>query len=995
MKGETFKGATKIRARHVRLATWSVSVALSVGVVALVAILQYDGYQRMLGSARRQTAASVAGTVRLIDQYVDASLGPLLALRNVVDSPDTGLLHTRLAEVQARHPELPSFVALDSDGGVMALTNGPLLNWRDVVALPRHLALGARVRVGVAPAEGRTPSSLRVLVDSRVPVPATFGTLVDAERVRDGMRHSMLGASAAMSVFSLDGRLFVSNRDDIVTPWILPPPDAGTTGGYDDDERLYSWAASDHHPYAALVSLDCASIRDEWLRQAQPSMLATLALVLLLNGCAAVFERAYRRQGRLLDALSRSARHLGDVQRSGHIGLWEADLANGTIGWSGQVHEITGLPPERMGGRHGTYYKLVHPDDQPAIVAWLDLFKLGDGPYECEHRLCRPDGREVRVNLRASRITNEEGHAVLAGTISEITALHETRQRLQDTDRDLAASEAAYRQLLARMPLPLVVVRNDLIEYANLLAEERLGDGQSTLVGRAAADYLDADALNAVRRGTAEGTSLMAWLNPERGMPFEAELALSEYRDPRGLGTLVIVRDVTDQRRYEERLNHQATHDELTGLPNRRALRERLDELVAAASVDGTGLMVLFVDLDHFKVINDALGHALGDQVLRDVTLRLGDALGGAGQVGRFGGDEFVAMLPFEGSPAKAIDILPRIQRAIEEPLEVAGTLQRLKCSIGVAFATRDGADADTLIRNADTAMYDAKRSGRHTWRCYSAEMHATAMARLTVLTRLAGTNLDNELALAWQTQHSGSDGRVNGVEALLRWPSAPGDLVRNDRLVPLLEETGAIVQVGQWVLREACRHQRLLLETIGPHCRIAINVSAQQLVHTDLVAEVRQALAETGASASALELELTESAFMHEPERAIRTLHELRAMGVSIALDDFGTGYSNLTYLSRLPLDKIKIDRHFTSTLLQDEVDASICRSIIFLARSLSLEIVAEGVETDRQRHWLLAEGCNAMQGYFFSRPVPIEELHGRYAVVAQAYDSLGSPLS
>jgi diguanylate cyclase (GGDEF)-like protein/PAS domain S-box-containing protein len=881
VEGGTFKVATRVRARHVRLATWVVALSLSVAIVAIVAVLQLDGYHRMLGNTRRQLAGSASGAVRMIDQNI-------------------------------------------------------------------------------------------------VPQPAAVGAVVDAERVRDGMRHSMLGLTAVMSAFALDGRPLASNRDDILTPWTLPPPHPGTSGSYDDGRRLYAWLASAHHPYVVLVSLDRAGTRSEWLRQAQSSVLATLALVVLLNGFAALFDRAYRRQTRLVEALSRSTRHLGDVQRTGHIGLWEADLAERTIVWSGQVHEITGLPPDRVIGRQGTYYRLVHADDQAAVAAWFASFSRGDGPYECEHRLQRPDGRQVRVNLRAARITNEEGHPILAGTISEITALHETRQRLQDTDRDLAASEAAYRQLLARMPLPLVIVRDDRIEYANLLAEERLGGEGATLVGRPAGDFLDADALEVTRRGTPEGTSIAAWIEPGRGMPFEAELALSDYRDSRGRGTLVIVRDVTEQRRYEERLNHQARHDDLTGLPNRRALRETLDAMVAQSVRDRSGLMVLFIDIDHFKVINDALGHALGDQVLRDLALRLGDALDGAGQVGRFGGDEFVAVLPFTCSPAKAIDVLPRIQRAIEEPLDVASTLQRLKCSIGVAFATRDGADADTLIRNADTAMYDAKRSGRHTWKCYSAEMHATAMARLTVLTRLSGANLDNELALAWQTQHAGADGGTIGAEALLRWPSAPGDLGRNDRLIPLLEETGAIVQIGQWVLREACRQQRLVLETIGHGCRLSVNVSAQQLVHTDLVADVRQALAETGASASALELELTESAFMHEPERAIRTLHELRAMGVSIALDDFGTGYSNLTYLSRLPLDKIKIDRHFTCTLLQDDVDTSICRSIIFLARSLNLEVVAEGVETDRQRNWLLAEGCSAMQGYFFSRPVPVEEVRG-----------------
>ncbi|MGE7137776.1 bifunctional diguanylate cyclase/phosphodiesterase [Luteibacter sp. NPDC031894] len=869
-----------MRARHVRLATWAVAIVLSAGLVALVGILQVDGYHRMLGNTWRQLAGSASGAVHMIDQDIDAALGPLLALRNAVDSAESGPLHARLAEVQARHPELSGMVALDTDGGVIASTSLPLANWRGSRATPSRMALGVSVRVLVADADGTIPPGIRILVDSRVPQPAAFGTVVDAARVREGMRHAMPGSAASMSAFALDGRLLAAYPDDTATRWTSPRPAAGASGGYDDGKRLYAWLASARYPYMVLVSVDRASTLGEWLREARPSLLATLALLVLLNGFAALFDRAYRRQTRLVEALSRSTRHLGDVQRT------------------------------------------------------------------------------------------------LAGTISEVTALHETRQRLHDSDRDLAASEAAYRQLLTRMPLPLVIVRDDRIEYANLLAEERLDGGEATLVGRAASDFLDAYALHAIRRGAPEGTSIAAWIEPGHGMPFEAELALSDYRDSRGRGTLVIVRDMTEQRRYEERLNHQATHDELTGLPNRRALRETLESMLAQSMRDGSGLMVLFVDLDHFKVINDALGHTLGDQVLRDVTLRLGDALGGTGQVGRFGGDEFVAVLPFTCSPAKAIDVLPRIQRAIEEPLEVAGTFQRLKCSIGVAFATRDGADADTLIRNADTAMYDAKRSGRHTWKCYSAEMHATAMARLTVLTRLSGANLDNELALAWQTQHEGADGAIIGAEALLRWPSAPGDLGRLDRLIPLLEETGAIVQIGQWVLHEACRQQRLVLDTIGHGCRLSVNISAQQLVHTDLVADVRHALAETGASASALELELTESAFMHEPERAIRTLHELRAMGVSIALDDFGTGYSNLTYLSRLPLDKVKIDRHFTGTLLQDEVDASICRSIIFLARSLNLGVVAEGVELDRQRSWLLAEGCSVMQGYFFSRPVPVEQL-------------------
>jgi len=964
-----------VRARRIRLAIWAVSAVLSLGIAALVALLQSQAYSRMLATHKRQLAASAGAVVRLLDQQVNWSLGPLLALRNAVDGPDPGPLHMRLGEVQVRHPELPSFVALDGAGNVVAFTSAPWAAWRDVLDAPRQRALGASVRVAVVAGEPGRPSSVRVTVDARVAQPAAFGTVIDAERLRDAMRRTMLGSSAEIAVFSVSGQRFTSNVDRDVPGWTQGAVTLGAAGSADDDRRLGAWAVSTTYPFVARSSLDRALLRADWWRQSRETLLAALALIVLIQVFAAAFDRAYRRQSRLVDALSRSARHLGDVQRTGRIGLWESDLDTGSVVWSGQVHEITGSPHERI-SFDGAYRELVHPDDRPGIDAWVQRFRSEEGPFEFEHRLCREDGREVRVHLRAERITNEEGHAIVAGTITEITALHETRQRLESTDRDLAASATAYRQLLARVPLPLAIVRDGRIDYANPLAEERMGSVGHSLVGRLAASFMDEEALEALGARPPEGANIMAWLNPDHGMPFEAELALSNYRDTKGTGALVIMRDVTEQRLYEERLNHQAMHDELTGLPNRRALRERLDELVADCIRDGSGLMVLFIDLDHFKVINDALGHALGDQVLRDVTLRLGDALDGVGQVGRFGGDEFVAMLPFTCPPAEVLAVLPVIQQAIEEPLTVGGSMQRLKCSIGVAFATRDGSDADTLIRNADTAMYDAKRSGRHTWKRYSADMHATAMARLTVLTRLSGANLGHELALAWQTQHAGDDGRVIGVEALLRWPSAPADLAGNDKLVPLLEETGAIVQIGQWVLREACRQQRRVTERLGPDCRIAVNISAQQLVHSDLVAEVKLALAETGASASSLELELTESAFMQEPERAIRTLHELRAMGVSISLDDFGTGYSNLTYLSRLPLDKIKVDRHFTVSLLDDAGNASICRSIVFLARSLNLEVVAEGVETESQRRWLLAEGCVSMQGYLFSRPVPIEAL-------------------
>jgi EAL domain-containing protein (putative c-di-GMP-specific phosphodiesterase class I) len=320
--------------------------------------------------------------------------------------------------------------------------------------------------------------------------------------------------------------------------------------------------------------------------------------------------------------------------------------------------------------------------------------------------------------------------------------------------------------------------------------------------------------------------------------------------------------------------------------------------------------------------------------------------------------------------------VLPALKAAIEQPLMVAGMRQYLSCSIGVAYLGVDGDDADTLIRNADTAMFDAKRMGRHTWRRYSPGLHDVALARLAVVSRLTEEALEDELELHYQTQHDGRDGRAVAVEALLRWPSGPGDLSQPNVLVPLLEETGAIVAVGRWVLRQACRDQARIAHIIGRAACVSVNISAYQLIHGDLVGVVRATLEETGTDPRHLELELTETAFMHEPERAIETLRQLKAMGVTIALDDFGTGYSNLNYLSRMPIDKLKIDRSFVSRLPLDATDAALCDSILFLARSLALTVIAEGVETDTQRRWLLEHGCTSMQGYLFARPQPLDML-------------------
>ncbi|HEY4145423.1 sensor domain-containing protein [Pinirhizobacter sp.] len=657
------------------------------------------------------------------------------------------------------------------------------------------------------------------------------------------------------------------------------------------------------------------------------------------------------------------------LARATNDAVFDMDLVTGQAWWSEAFYTGFGYARKEDNGFQA-WCSRVHPDDHERIVGGLNAFFAGSGvTWAGAYRLRRKDGSYADVFGRAYALRDDTGKAVRTiGGMMDQTAIVATRAAL-------AESEESYHGLLAHMPLPLLLLRNGNIAYANLLAEELLGAGEQ-LVGASVHQYIDGELRHALEAPDMAASRIDARVSPPGRPPFEAELSVSLYRDAIGSGVQVIIRDVTDQRHYEQKLNHQAMHDELTGLPNRRALHEAVSAMITQAWDYSRQLMLLFIDLDHFKYINDALGHLVGDEVLRQVSSNLRQAVGPGGYVARFGGDEFVAVVPCNEADGIVPPVIPALKAAIERPLMVAGMQQHLSCSIGVAYLGMDGDDADTLIRNADTAMYHAKRMGRHTWRRYSAALHDTALARLAVVSRLTEEALDDELELHYQSQHRGVQSEVFGVEALLRWPSGPGELSRPNVLVPLLEETGAIVNVGRWVLRQACRDQAAISSIMGHPVCMAVNLSAFQLAHDDLIGLVRDVLDETGVEPRYLELELTESAFLSEPERAIETLRKIKALGVSIALDDFGTGFSSLNYLSRMPIDRLKIDRSFVSKLPHDRTDGALCESILFLANSLDLQVIAEGVETTAQRRWLLDHGCQAMQGFLFAKPLPLDQL-------------------
>ena len=421
-----------------------------------------------------------------------------------------------------------------------------------------------------------------------------------------------------------------------------------------------------------------------------------------------------------------------------------------------------------------------------------------------------------------------------------------------------------------------------------------------------------------------------------------------------------------------QQLRHLATHDALTGLPNRVLLDDRLQQAIAHADRDMRAFALLVCDLDRFKLINDSLGHRAGDELLQEVARRLGTVVRTADTVARFGGDEFVLIGTSIGDARDAADLATRVMAALQAPVRIADIDIHTSPSIGIAMYPDDGTSIQTLLAHADAAMYSAKQNGRGTFRRYESGMHAGTEDRVQLESDLHNAVTLKQFELYYQPKVDTRTGEVRSAEALIRWAHPTRGIVSPVEFIPLAEECGLIGVIGAWVIREACRQARAWQDDGVPPLRVSVNLSASQFRDSGLVDSIRRALEDAGLEARYLEVELTEGAVMSDPEQSIAILEQLSAMGVLVSVDDFGTGYSSMSYLRRFPIDKLKIDRVFIDEIVSRPEDASIVRAIVSLAHSLRLKVVAEGVETPAQLDFLKTAGCDEYQGYHFSRPLP-----------------------
>jgi len=567
--------------------------------------------------------------------------------------------------------------------------------------------------------------------------------------------------------------------------------------------------------------------------------------------------------------------------------------------------------------------------------------------------------------------------SILRSKVALFLEIDRNRRRLQQANASLDQARAYYESILNAAGEGVIGIRRDgIIEFANPAAERMLGREDGSLIGAHGDLFVPRD-----------GAHCRCWETDKECRADEAEFARGDGRrfavsyccspvPGQGGSAVLVFQDITARKELEIQLRQQAVTDHLTGLNNRNGFKEAFHMGLERARRNGKAVALLFVDLDHFKRINDTLGHDIGDHLLQAVGHRLQDSVRPYDIVSRIGGDEFTVMLDELDQAADATTIADNILTAMQRPFRLKNGMEfQIGASIGISSYPECGDNTEILMQAADIAMYQAKGSGRNEFRFYLPEMNERAHARLMLEQALRGAVERQDFELHYQPQVDILSGKLVGFEALLRWKNSNPDGISPAVFVPMLEETGLIVPVGGWIFSTGCRQRQQWRDRLPDDCTVSVNLSPRQFGDRRLIGEIRRMLEENELPPYQLEIELTEGMLMQDTEHTRQVLRQLKDMGLHLSIDDFGTGYSSLAYLKQFALDSLKIDKHFIDHLATSERDAAIATSIIQLGHNLGLDVIAEGVETQEQMALLQDRGCDVVQGYYFGRPLPAIE--------------------
>lgn len=679
--------------------------------------------------------------------------------------------------------------------------------------------------------------------------------------------------------------------------------------------------------------------------------------------------------------LHQAEQQLASILDSMHDVVWSV---------SPQTFEVLYVNPaaERVYGRSvdefmdnpDLWIEAIHAADRNRVAQTFYPDLVRTGTATATYRIVRPDEQVRWVEDRGHVIRDAAGNVErLDGIITDITERRQAEEALRQSEQKLSLH-------FQQTPLGVIEWDGDFrVTRWNPAAEHIFGYAEGEALGRHAIELIVPEnarqEVEKVWAGLAKNEGGRRSTNSnvtKDGRIIECEWYNTPLTDDAGnvIGAASLVQDVTAAKRYESELEHRATHDTLTGLPNRSLLKDRLTQAVLNAQRYGRQLMVAYMDLDRFKLVNNSLGHSAGDELLKMAAGRLQCLVRESDTVARLGGDEFVLLLSGQKHDEIPLQIAQRVLDSLAQPYVIEGEEVYLTCSVGISNYPQDGADGETLLKNADAALYRAKQLGRNSFYFYTADVNARANQRLSLQRGLRRAVDQGEFMLHYQPKVDLVNRRVTGLEALLRWRDSALGEISPAQFIPVLEETGMIIEVGQWIFGTAAADYARLVSQGLRVPRIAVNVSQRQLRRKDFIACLRAATAKGNPAGEWLDLEITESLIMEEMQENSAKLRSVQEMGVGIAIDDFGTGYSSLSYLARLPVSTLKIDQSFISRITSSPDDLSIVSMIISLAHSLKLKAVAEGVETEEQGRLLKLFKCDEMQGYLISRPVPLTDL-------------------
>ena len=692
-----------------------------------------------------------------------------------------------------------------------------------------------------------------------------------------------------------------------------------------------------------------------------------------------LFETHVREKTRALlddiDERQRVEQQLAEAQQLAQIGSWSLDRDSGRLTWSQELYHIFGVDPARFTPSIANASPMIPEEDLRRLDEAVTRCRRTEEPFHIEHRLVPLEGPPKIVASRGRLIRSENGKKLrLVGTIQDITEAKRTETSLRD-------AEERYRTVVELSPDAILVQQNGRYVFANHAACALLAARSADeIVGKSIFELIHPDYHHLAEKRMKllhSGTTVpVVELRMQRfdGSVVDVELNAAPFPMEGGPASLVIMRDITERKQTIEKMVHLAHYDSLTGLPNRMLFHQRLEHALDVAERPGRSLEILFLDLDRFKNINDTLGHETGDLVLKETAQRLQGILRESDTVARLGGDEFVVLIENIDEPYRGGIIAQKILSAFMPSFLQERKPLSISTSIGIAIYPGDGADAQTLLKNADIAMYRAKEMGRNNYCYFSPEMNQHIAERLALEVALGHALERDQLSLYYQPRIDVATNRIVGMEALLRWWHPTRGLTAPPQFIGVAEETGLIRTIGYWTIRTACTQNKRWQESHGTRLKVSVNLSLRQLTDDTLIDNIESILEETGLDPHYLEFDITESSVMAIPDKALLILDTLQEMGIGVAIDDFGTGNSSLTHLKQFPIQTVKIDRSFVQGIPGNRSDLAITKAIISLAHSLECSVVAEGTETQQQFEFLRENACDSVQGNYFSAPMSAE---------------------